>query len=120
MSLLAQLIARREGFYIPGSIPRRRHNPGDLTHAPGEHHPTDAPDSVGSFGNVKKGWAALTHQLLLFAERKLTLQQAIDEYAPASVPGNDPVAYVQYLCAAGGWTADTLVSDALNTPGSLT
>jgi hypothetical protein len=118
MSLLAQLIAKREGFYIPGSLPRRRHNPGDLTHAPGEHHPTDAPDSIGSFGNVKKGWARLTGQLVDFAARGLTLQQAINEYAPASVPGNDPVAYVQFLCVAGGWTADTLVSDALKTLGS--
>lgn len=115
MSLLAQLIAKREGFYIPGSIPRRRHNPGDLTHAPAEHHPADAPDSIGSFGNVKKGWASLNRQLGIFAGRNLTLQQAIDEYAPASVPGNDPVAYVQYLCAAGGWTPTTLVSDALKT-----
>ena len=119
-SLLAQLMAKREGFGIPGDIPTRNNNPGDLEHAPGERHPADSPDSIGWFPTVKKGWKELNRQLGLFAGRNLTLQQAIDEYAPASVPGNDPVAYVQYLCTAGGWTPTTLVSDALMDEGSLT
>lgn len=58
----AQAVARAEGFYIPGSIPARAHNPGDLK-LPGQ--PTLAGTSITQFGSDDAGWAALYKQLWL-------------------------------------------------------
>jgi len=115
MSKLAQLIAREEGFYVPGSLPNRNNNPGDLRHAPGETHAGN-PNAVGAFDTVEEGWAALERQLGLYAERGLTLSQMVDSYAPPS-DDNDSVQYLQFLCDGLGCTPDTLVSQALDVPG---
>src|SRR6185437_4031555 len=39
VTLLARLISREEGFGIPGALPTRDHNPGDLRHSPHSAHP---------------------------------------------------------------------------------
>jgi hypothetical protein len=111
MSKLAELISQMEGFNVPGSLPNRQDNPGDLRHAPGETHPADAPNSVGSFDSPDAGWAALERQLALYAERGLTLQQAIYDFAPPTE--NDSGHYLDFVCTGLGCTSDTLVSDAL-------
>jgi hypothetical protein len=118
-TLLAQLIAKREGWGIPGDLPTRQNNPGDLRHAPGEQHPPDTPNSVGSFKSPAIGWAMLERQLNLFAGRGATIKQMIEDWAPAS-DGNDTQGYITYLCTALGCTPDTLVSDALKIPGAST
>ena len=129
-TLLAQLIAKREGFYVKGSVPNRDNNPGDLRHSPHSQHPGDA-NAIGQIDTVSDGWADLERQLTRDSARGYTLKQLIegtpdpvtgelvDGWAPAS-DGNDPNAYLNYLCAAGGWTSSTLVSDALKVQGSLT
>lgn len=59
---IAQALAKAEGFYVPGSIPQRAHNPGDL--------------KLGDVGNGdisgktifltdEDGWNALYHQINL-------------------------------------------------------
>lgn len=53
MSKLAQLIAKQEGFGIPGAVPTRDNNPGDLEHAPGEVHTGSSP--IGSFATAQEG-----------------------------------------------------------------
>lgn len=45
-SLLATLIAKREGFGIPGALPTRQNNPGDLRHANGESHDPADPNGI--------------------------------------------------------------------------
>lgn len=118
---LAILISRREGFGIPGDLPTRNNNPGDLRHAPGEDHPADAPNSVGSFEDPLKGWLALEGQLKLYAQRNLTLAQAINEYAPEA-DGNDTTEYLQFICAGLGITVETAqtlpMTSALQITGS--
>jgi hypothetical protein len=109
MSKLATLIATEEGFFVPGSVPNRNANPGDLEHAPGEAHTTSSP--IGSFDTADEGWAALERQLNLYAQRGLTLREAIYEFAPPTE--NDSEQYLEYVCAGLAVPDTTLVSEAL-------
>jgi len=111
-SKLAQAIAREEGFGIPGDLPTRNNNPGDLRHAPDETHPPGEPDAVGSFPTPEDGWAKLERQLSLYSERGLTVQQMIEDcYAPPNE--NDSARYLANVCTWVGCTPQTLVRDAL-------
>lgn len=110
MSLLARLIAKEEGFNVPGSLPNRDNNPGDLRHSPHSFHSGD-PNAIGQIPDVSDGWADLERQLQLFAERGLTLEQAIYEFAPPVE--NDSAQYLAYVCNGLGCTPQTLVSQAL-------
>jgi hypothetical protein len=114
MSKLARLIAEREGFGVPGSLPQRNSNPGDLMHAPGEDHPPDAPNSIGSFPTPQDGWDALEHQLQLWASRGLTIAQAIATEAPPSC--NDTAEYTQFICQGLGLPPTATVTQALEIP----
>jgi|ERR1700761_3041242 len=115
MSLLARIVAREEGFGIPGSIPTVRMNPGDLRHAPGASHDGIGPNDIGIEPSVEQGWADLERQLQLYASRGLTLRDMIiNYYAP---PGeNDSERYLAFVCQVGDWSPKTLVSVALETP----
>ncbi len=111
MSYLAQLFAQFEGFYKSGALPQRQNNPMDLMHAPGEDHPADAPNSIGSFATPEEGWAAAERQLGIWASEGLTVGEAIAIEAPPSE--NDTAAYINFICGRLGCSPDTLVSDAL-------
>jgi len=60
---LAEAIARAEGFYVPGSLPQRINNPGDLK-APGT---AVTSSGLSVFESVDQGWAALYRQIGLIA-----------------------------------------------------
>ncbi len=64
--LLARAIARAEGFWHPDPnvLPRRNHNPGDLT---------DSAGSIRYFATDESGWAALYDQV----SRMLTGQSQV-------------------------------------------
>jgi hypothetical protein len=111
VSKLAQLIAKEEGFGIPGTVPTRDDNPGDLRHSPHSVHAANAPDAIGVIDSVADGWADLERQLHLFAERGLSLQEAIYEFAPPSE--NNSARYLAYVCEGLQCTAGTSVVDAL-------
>ena len=117
MTKLAEAIAHEEGFGIPGTMPTRQNNPGDLRHAPGEFHQLGQPNAVGSFDSADEGWKALERQLELYAERNLTLEQAIYEFAPPSE--NNSSGYLQYVCNYLGVDPSILVADALKIPGDM-
>ena len=110
MSLLAELIAQEEGYGIPGSLPTRDNNPGDLRHSPHSYHSGD-PNAIGQIDTVTDGWADLERQLNLYADRGMTLQQAIFEFAPPTE--NNSEQYLNFVCQGLGCTPDTLVSVAL-------
>lgn len=114
---LALAIAHQEGYFIPGSLPNRNNNPGDLRHAPGENHPGN-PDAVGAFPTARLGWEALQRQLGLYAERGLTVADMVYEYAPESE--NDSAAYLNYVCQYVGCQPTDLVSQVLTIPGDTT
>jgi hypothetical protein len=111
MTKLAELIAQEEGFYVPGSLPNRDNNPGDLRHSPHSFHLGSAPDAIGDIDTAADGWADLEHQLMLYADRGLTLEQAIYEFAPPSE--NNSAAYLSFICTGLGCSPDTPVSEAL-------
>lgn len=114
MTLLARLIAREEGFGIPGAIPTTHHNPGDLRHSPHSQHTPDAPDAIGQIDTDEHGWADLERQLVLFANRGSTLAQLAFAYAPPEE--NDTAAYLRFLCNGLDMPPQTLVSEALKKP----
>ena len=111
MTKLAFLISREEGFGIPGTLPTRNHNPGDLRHSPhSQHDPTD-PNAIGRIDTDADGWADLERQLQLYAERGMTLRQCIHEYAPAGE--NDTNQYLNFVVENLGVDADTPLTEVL-------
>lgn len=112
MSKLAEAFAKREGFGIAGDMPTRDNNPGDLRHAPTEQHAPGDPDGIGFFATAEEGWAALERQLLLYADRGMTVAQAVATFAPPA-DHNDTSAYLDFVCQYVGCQPGTLVSQAL-------
>ena len=112
MTRLAQLIARQEGFGIPGAIPTTHNNPGDLRHSPHSSHAGEDPNAIGEIDTVADGWADLERQLQIYAREGLTLQQMVELYAPPS-DGNETSVYLQNVCAGLGLPPSTPVAIAL-------
>ena len=112
MTLLARLVAKEEGFGVPGAIPTVRHNPGDLRHSPHSTHAPGDPEGIGTIDTDDHGWEDLERQLRLDAARGLTLAQFVEKYAPPAE--NNSKQYLAYLCV--GLFADTPVSEALKKP----
>ena len=111
MSKLAEAIAHEEGFYVPGSLPNRDNNPGDLRHSPHSFHTADDPNAIGQIDTPADGWEDLERQLAIYAKRGMTIEQMVYEYAPPSE--NNSKAYLDYVCQYVGCAPSTLVKDAL-------
>jgi len=112
MTRLAQLIGKEEGFGIPGTVPTRDNNPGDLRHSPHSSHAGEGPDDIGEIDTVADGWADLERQLQIYAKRGLTLAQMINEYAPPE-DGNLTNVYLENICAGLKLPPTALVAVAL-------
>lgn len=102
---VAQTIQKIEG-YFPGSLSYKNNNPGNL-------RPAGQPGCVPSggfctFATYDDGYAALVRDLTAKANRGMTIQDAINMYAPAS-DGNNPTSYAATLAASQGLS----VSDPL-------
>jgi len=110
---LAQLIATEEGFFRAGTLPARRHNPGDLRHSPHASHAGIGPDDIGAIDSDADGWADLERQLRLYADRGLTLGEAIAQWAPPEE--NDTAGYLRFVLEGFGGqvAADTPLRDVL-------
>lgn len=110
--LLAVLIARREGYGVPGKIPTTHNNPGDLRHSPHSDHDADELEAIGDIDTPEHGWQDLIRQLHLYASRGLTLEVMITKYyAPSNE--NNSAAYLAFVCKEIGLKPHTFVSDAL-------
>jgi hypothetical protein len=114
MSQLAELISKMEGFGIPGSLPTRRNNPGDLRHSPHSSHEGEGSNDIGVIDTPEDGWADLERQLQLFANRQMTLRAAIYAFAPPNE--NNTEDYLDFICRELGVTAETPVAEALKIP----
>ena len=112
MTRLAQLIAKQEGFGVPGAIPTTHNNPGDLRHSPHSSHAGEDPNAIGEIDTVADGWADLERQLQLYAQRGMTLEQMVAEYAPPE-DGNATSVYLHNVCAGLGLPPSTPVAIAL-------
>lgn len=111
MTLLAKLIAKEEGFGIPGAIPTVRRNPGDLRHSPHSTHPPGDPDGIGYIDTVEHGWADLERQLRLYALRGMSLEAAIYCFAPPTE--NNSAQYLGFICQGLACQPETQVADAI-------
>lgn len=60
---LAFAIARAEGFGVPGAVPTRAHNPGDLK-IPNWTGPVTGAEGISVFATDADGWTQLYRQLL--------------------------------------------------------
>jgi hypothetical protein len=113
MTKLASLIAAREGFFKSGTLPRRRHNPGDLRHSPHSSHEGIGPNDIGEIDTDEHGWEDLERQLDLDAARGMTLEAAIYSWAPQCE--NDSAGYLRFVLEglAGQAGPETPLRDVL-------
>lgn len=118
---LAALIAKEEGFGIPGAIPTVRHNMGDLRHSPHSQHPA-GPDDVGTIDTDEHGWQDLERQLRIYAERRMppdghlmTLREMVYVYAPPADHNRSDV-YLDFICHGLGLRPSDTVAHALTIP----
>lgn len=111
MSKLARLIAQMEGFNVPGSIPQRDDNPGDLRHAPHASHAGEGANDIGIEPTLQAGWDDLERQLQLYAERGMTLAEMVAAYAPSNE--NDTQNYLDFICNGLALPSTATVSLAL-------
>lgn len=107
---LAALIADEEGFGLPGALPTRDHNPGDLRHSPHSDHPGDH-NGIGVIDTDQDGWADLERQLEIYAAHSMTLRSAVYAFAPPNE--NDSERYLEFICQGLGCSPDTPVAEAL-------
>lgn len=112
MSKLAQLIAKEEGFGLPGAVPTRDDNPGDLRHSPHSSHEGEGSNDIGIIDSVSDGWADLERQLRIYADHSMSLRAAIYAFAPPLE--NDSERYLDFICTGlGNVSPDMPVSEAL-------
>ena len=114
---IAELIAAEEGYGIPGALPTRDHNPGDLRHSAHSFHSADAPDAIGQIDSAQDGWDDLVEQLDRYPTEfpGITVAEAIYKFAPPSE--NNSAGYLAYVLHGLGCPADTPLTDALKIPG---
>lgn len=117
MSKLGEVIAREEGYGIPGSLPTRLNNPGDLRHSPHSFHDPNTPNAIGKIANPQWGWDDLERQLRIDAGRGFSIRELIYSYCPAGVDNNDPVSYLEYVCTNVPCEPDSSTAKVLTIPG---
>lgn len=117
---LPEAFARIEGFYIDGSRAQRNNNPGNLEWGPfARLHGADRievpkgaePARFAYFPTPEAGFAALHALLSGPAYAGLTIEEAINKYAPPSE--NNTSNYVTQVCHNTGCKATDLVSEVL-------
>jgi hypothetical protein len=104
----AQALARMEGWYAQGSVPnrpQRNNNPGDLDFEPwqsgfGAVLEGGVPEPrFAAFPTAEQGWAALNALLAGPSYASLTIEQAINRFAPSAENNTDG-----YIAAVCHWT----------------
>jgi hypothetical protein len=110
VSALAQAIAKAEGFGIPGAVPTRANNPGNLKLGA----PTLERTGITVFKTPAEGWAALERQIKLILSGQsahynagMTIAQMGAKWAPS---GDNNI--------TGAWASN--VARALGVPTSAT
>jgi hypothetical protein len=100
---LACAIATQEGWFLAGSRPQIRHNPGDLRFAcqigAKTPQPANGPPPIATFDTDTNGIAALFRQIWLQVAEGQTARQIIAQWAPASE--NNTRVYLENVLA---WT----------------
>lgn len=107
VELLCCAIATQEGFFVPGTIPALRNNPGDLEYESqtgGRLAPITAADlHIAIFSSLPLGVTALFRQVWLQVAEGQTVRQIINQWDTGDV------AYLANVLAWTGLPADTPV-----------
>lgn len=117
---LAQAIARVEGWYAPGQVPnrpQRNNNPGDIEFGPFAQRfgAVSGDPRFAIFPTAECGFAALEALLKAPSYIGLTIEQAVNRFAPASE--NNVGMYVAACCHwTGRQPGDVLSSFLGNNP----
>lgn len=104
-----QAIARQEGFGVPGDLPTRDDNPGDIIWS--RFAQSEGATQDGRFAKwttPQDGFNA-ERTLLVDDYLGLTVRQALNKWAPAS-DGNNVSAYEANVCNWTGLTPDTILT----------
>jgi hypothetical protein len=112
---LANLIARMEGWLVPGSLAQVNNNPGNLRYV-GQAGTTGSYKGYATFSTPEAGWSALERQLRLDAAAGDTVATFINSYAPPSE--NDTGNYLRFLVAGLGVPASTPLTSVLGQPAA--
>lgn len=119
MTLLVA-IATIEGFYVPGSRPNRNNNPGDIEWGAFArmHGATsleipkgNEPARFAFFPTPSVGFAALHALLTTTSYYTLTIEEAINRYAPPSE--NQTGSYVEFVCRHVGCLPTQAVQEVM-------
>ena len=105
---LANAMVKKEGGQVPGTLPYRNNNPGDLRFA-GQRGAVPGAGGFAAFPTWEDGFAALKRQIALDASRGLTLQQFIYKFAPPSE--NRSAEYLASVSAWSGISPDAVLRD---------
>lgn len=95
---LIQAMAKQEGFGVPGTRSTKNHNPGDLEYGnfAKSHGAIGTDGRFAIFPDDATGFAAM-QELLRARYGGMTLQDALDKYAPPVE--NETNVYLQHVCA---------------------
>ena len=110
MMTFLEAIARQEGFYVPGSVPARRNNPGNIE----EGRFAQAHGALPSDGHRFAAWPtpeagfAAMRVLLTIAYMGLTVEKALSKWAPPVE--NNVSAYLKNVTKWTGLTADSILT----------
>ncbi len=109
---LLEAIAKQEGFYVPGSRPDRNHNPGDIEAGKFAlaHGAIGSDGHFAIFPDDQTGFEAM-QALLASAYRGLTIEQALDKWAPSTE--NWTNVYVAHVCEWTGLHPTDLIDSHL-------
>lgn len=127
VTLLANAIATREGFFVMGTTPNIRDNPGDLRYAgqAGATCPTcklsggamrrctssDGIHAIADFGSLALGTNALHRDLRAKVATGVTVRKLIEQFAPPNE--NDTSSYLSDVLNWTGLPPDIPVLDLL-------
>lgn len=108
-----QAIAREEGFYVVGSRPQRNNNPGDIKwgHFAAAYGATKGDPEFAVFPDIDQGFAAMKALFLSPSYASLTVEQAINRWAPNSE--NNTADYIAHVCSWVGCNASDPIAGLL-------
>lgn len=102
---LAEAIARAEGYYVAGSLPRRMNNPGSLTDITGKLRQYETPE---------QGWEALRDQVRrMLSGTSLIYRPSMDirRIADIYTGGDNPESWARTVAQHLGISTSTRLSE---------
>lgn len=107
---ICQAIAREEGVNVPGSIPNRLNNPGDIEDGKFAQAHGALPNQgqrFAHFPDLNTGYACMRALLQCPGYKGLTIHQALNKWAPPVE--NNTSSYEANVCAWTGLTPETVI-----------